>query len=34
MKTQKSLFFLFSILHNTNHNDINKYHKESIDIIK
>ena len=34
MKTQKSQIFLFSILHNTKHHNINKIFKESIDIIK
>lgn len=35
MKIQKSLiFFIFPSSHNMNHNDIKKYCKESIDIIK
>jgi len=32
MKIQKSQIFLFSILHNTNHHNINKISKENIDI--
>lgn len=32
--SKKSDFFLFLILHNTKHHNINKFHKESIDIIK
>ena len=32
--SKKSDFFYFPIPHNTNHNNINKFHKESIDIIK
>ena len=32
--SKKSVFFYFSITHNTNHHNINKFRKESIDIIK